>query len=63
MALLRSVRNIDVAILRQNGANFTHILLFGATSFNKNTNSLILVALMGYLVTTGRFNQPLFNNC
>ena len=58
-----SKKYIDAAILQQNDANFTNILLFGATSFNKNTNSLILMALMDYLVATGRFDQPPFNNC
>ena len=48
--------------VQQSDANFTHILLFGVISFDKNRNSLILMVLMDYLVATGRFDQPLFNN-
>ena len=50
-------------MLQQNDANFTDSLLFGAASFDKSTNSLIVGALMNCLVATVRFDQLLLNNC
>ena len=47
------VRAIDM--LQQNDANFTDSLLFGATSFDKNTSSLILGALVDYLIAIVTF--------
>lgn len=46
MALLSSLSNIDATILQPNVANLTHILLFGDTTFDNNSNILIPEATM-----------------
>lgn len=48
------LRNIDTTYLQQNNAILTHIVLVGNASFDKNPNTLILEAIMDYLVITGR---------
>ena len=61
LALLISLRNIDATIL-QSDANVTHVLLLATFLLIKTFNILILEATIEYVVGTGRFDEPVFNN-
>ena len=62
LALLNTIKNIDMSILQQDDSKFTSILLFGNTSFDNNKNTFILDATMDYITSTGRFDIPLFDS-
>ena len=51
-----------MSILQQSDLNFTSVLLFGDTSFNNNKNTFILNGTIHYIISTGRFDEPLFNS-
>ena len=40
----------------------TSVLLFGNTSFDNNKNIFILDAIIDYIISTGRFDVPLFSS-
>ena len=58
LALLNTIKNIAMSILQQSDSNFTRVLLFGDTSFDKNKNTFILDATIDYVISTGRFMNP-----
>ena len=62
LALLNTIRNIDMSILQLTDSKFTSVLLFGDNSFDKNKNIFILDATIDYIISTGRFDVPLFSS-
>ena len=62
LALLNTIRNIDMSILQLSDSKFTSVLLFGDTSFDNNKNTFILDATIDYIILTGRFDVPLFSS-
>ena len=52
--------NIDSKILESNDSYLTQTLLFGSTSFDSETNTLVLNATIDYILSTERFEEPLF---
>ena len=46
--------------LESNDFYLTQTLLFGSTSFDSETNTLVLNATIDYILSTERFEQPLF---
>ena len=62
LALLNTIRNIDMSILQLSDSKFTSVLLFGDTSFDNNKNTFILDATIDYIISTGRFDVPLFSS-
>ena len=58
--LLSTLNNIDSKILESNDSYLTQTLLFGSTSFDSETNTLVLNATIDYILSTERFEQPLF---
>ena len=62
LAVLNTIKNIEKSILQQNDSKFTSVLLFGDTSFDNNKNTFILDATIDYIISTGRFDVPLFNS-
>ena len=62
LALLNTIKNIDMSILQQSDSKFTSVLLFGDTSFDNNKNPFILDATIDYINLTGKFDEPLFNS-
>ena len=62
LALLNAIKNIDMSILQQSDSKFTSVLLFGDISFENNKNTFILDATIDYIISTGRFDEPLFNS-
>ena len=51
-----------MSILQQSDSKFTNVLLFGDTSFDNNKNTFIPHDTIDYIILTGRFDEPLFNN-
>ena len=51
-----------MSVLQQSDSKFTRVLLFGDTSFDNNKNTFILDATIDYIISTGRFDEPLFNS-
>ena len=47
-------------MLESTDSYLTQTLLFGSTSFNSETNTLVLNATMDYILSTERFEEPLF---
>ena len=62
LALLNTIRNIDMSILQLSDSRLTSVLLFGDTSFNNNENTFILDAAIEYIISTGRFHVLLFSS-
>lgn len=60
--LLNNLRQIAPNILSHNDSQITQILLFGDTSLNNETNTSILNSTINYLLSTNRFDKPLFEN-
>ena len=58
--LLSTLNNIDSKILESNDSYLTQTLLFGSTSFDSETNTLVLNATINYILSTERFEEPLF---
>ena len=56
------MKNIDMSILPESDSKFTSVLVFGDTSFDNKKNIFILEATIDYIISTGRFNEPLFNS-
>ena len=62
LALLNTIRNIDMSILQLSDSKFTSVLLFGDTSFGNNKNTFILDATIDYIISTRRFDVGLFSS-
>ena len=58
--LLSTLNNIDAKILEPNDSYLTQTLLFGSTSFDSETNTFVLNATVDYILSTERFEEPLF---
>ena len=58
--LLSTLNNIDPKILESNDFYLTQTLLFGSTSVDSETNTLVLNATIDYTLSTERFEEPLF---
>ena len=58
--LLSILNNIDSKILESNDSYLTKTLLFGSTSFDSETNAFVLNATIDYILSTERFEEPLF---
>ena len=62
VALLNTIKNIVMSILQQSDSKFTSALLFGDTSFDNNKSTFILSATIDDIISTGRFDVPLFSS-
>ena len=62
LAFLNTIKNIDMSILQHSDSKFTTLLIFGDASFFNNKSTFILDATIDYLISTGRFDLPLFNS-
>ena len=47
-------------MLESTNSNLTQTLLYGCTLFDTGTNTLVLNATIDYILSTDRFEQPLF---
>ena len=58
--LLSTLNNIDSKILESNDSYLTQTLSFGSTSFDSETDTLVLNATIDDILSTERLEQPLF---
>ena len=58
LALLNTVKNINISILQQSDSKFTCVLLFGNTSLDNDKNTFSLDVTTDYIISTRRFNEP-----
>ena len=58
--LQSTLNNIDCKILEPTDSYLTQTLLFGCTSFDSETNTLVLNATIDYIFSAQRFKEPLF---
>ena len=56
------LQSIDVNILSKDNSNISKLLLYGDHSFNDEKNTSILTASIEYIISTKRFDAPLFQN-
>ena len=49
-------------ILSKDDSNISKVLLYGDHSFNDEKNTSILTASVEYIISTKRFDAPLFQN-
>ena len=59
---LNTIENIDMYILQQSDSKFLIALLFGDTLLDINKNTFILDVNIDYIISAGRFDEPLFNS-
>ena len=62
LILINNIRNIDNNILNLNDSGILEVLLFGNSSFNNTKNTYILNTTIEYIVSSKRFEVPLFHS-
>ena len=62
LILINNIRNIDNSILYLNDSRFSEVLLFGNSSFNNSKNTFIINTTIEYIVSSKRFEVPLFDS-
>ena len=62
LILINNIRNIDSNILNLNYYRFSEVLLFGNSSFNNSKKTLIINTTIEYIVSSKRFEVPLFDS-
>ena len=58
--LLSTVKNIDNNLLHLCESVLIRTPLFGSNSFDTNANTNVLNATIEYIISTKRFDEPLF---
>ena len=53
--------NIDEMLSSQNESSLTHLLVYGDPKHNPSVNAFILNSAIEFILSSGRFNGPLFN--
>ena len=62
LILVINIRNIDNNILNLNDSRFSEVLFFGNYSFNNTKNISILKTTIKYIVSSKKFEVPLFDS-
>ena len=62
LILINNIRNIDSNILNLNDSRFSEVLLFGNSSFNNSKNTFIINTTIEYIVSSKKFEVPLFDS-
>ena len=62
LILINNIRNIDSNILNLNDSTFSEELLFGNSSFNNSKNTFIINTTIEHIVSSKRFEVPLFDS-
>ena len=62
LIFFKKLRSIDASILSNDDPNISKVLLYGNHSFNDEENTSILTASIEYIISTKRFDAPLFQN-
>ena len=58
--LFDKIATIDANILTENEDSIVNTLLFGKPNYENSFNKAMLNASIGYILSTERFNNPLF---
>ena len=61
LILINNIRNIDNNILNLNDSRFSEVLLFGNSSFNNSKNTFTLNTTIEYIISSKKFEVPLFD--
>ena len=59
--LFDNIQSIVKMLLSQNESSWTQLLLYGGPKRNSNVNAFILNSAIDFILSSGRFNGPLFN--
>ena len=60
--LFDNIQSIDKMLLRQNESSLTlHLLLYGDPKRHCSGNAFIFNSAIDFILSSGRFNRPLFN--
>ena len=62
LTLFNKLQSIDENILSKDDSNISKVLLFGDNSFNDAKNTSVLSASVEYIISTKRFDAPLYQN-
>ena len=62
LTLFSKLQSIDENILSKDDSNISKVLLFGEDSFNDIKNTSVLTASIEYILSTKRFDVPLYQN-
>ena len=62
LTLFNKLQSIDENILSKDDSNISKVLLFGDNSFNDGKNNSVLTASIEYIISTKRFDAPLYQN-
>ena len=60
-ALFDNIQSIDKMLLSQNESSLTRLLFYGDPKRNSSVYAFILNSAIEFIVSSGRFNGPLFN--
>ena len=59
--ILENIQNIDKMLLSQSESWLTHLLLYSDPKSNSDANAFILNWAIEFILSSGRFNEPLFS--
>ena len=62
LTLFSKLQRTDENILSKDDSNISKVLLFGEDSFNDIKNTSVLTASIEYILSTKRFDVPLYQN-
>ena len=62
LTLFNKLQSIDESILSKDNSNISKVLLFADNSFNDAKNTSVLTASIEYIISTKRFDAPLYQN-
>ena len=62
LTLFNELQSIDENILSKDDSNISKVFLFGDNSFNDAKNTSVLTASIEYIISTKRFDAPLYQN-
>ena len=60
--LLNKLKSINASVMTENENSVVRMLLFGRPDFSYSTNKEIITVTISFILTTERFNGPLFKN-
>ena len=60
--LLKNLKSINASVMTENENSVVRMLLFGRPDFSYSTNKEIITVTISFILTTERFNGPLFKN-
>ena len=62
LILINNIRNIENNIFNLNDSRFSEVLLFGNSSFDNTKNTFILNTTVEYIVSSKRYEVPLYDS-